>query len=67
MNPWGLTEKEEQAMRLLIEHGSQKVVALTMGCTAGRLSNILTKASERIGQRTHLKAVIEFDRYQRSK
>jgi DNA-binding CsgD family transcriptional regulator len=67
MNPWGLTEKEEQAMRLLIEHGSQKVVALTMGCTAGRLSNILTKASERIGERTHIKAVLAFDRYERNK
>ena len=67
MNPWNLTQKEEQALRLLIEAGSQKVVALEMGCTSGRLSNILTRAAERMNERTHIKAVLAFDRWERSK
>lgn len=64
MNPWNLTEKEEQAMRLLIEHGSQKVVAMEMGYSKGHLSKILTTAADKLGEPTHIRAVLTFDRWE---
>lgn len=67
MNPWNLNAQEEQALRLLIEHGSQKVVALTAGLSNSRVSNILTKATKKMEEKTHIKALLAFDRWERSK
>lgn len=64
-NPWNLNDQEEQAMRLLIEHGSQKLVAFTLGVGANRVSERLTKATEKMKERTHIKALLAYDRWSR--
>lgn len=65
VNPWNLTDREEQSLRLLIEHGSQKMVAMTMNIAGCEVSKVLTKAQKKMDERTHLRAVLAFDRWAR--
>lgn len=65
MNPWNLTDKEQLALNLLVEHGSQKIVALEMGLTPPRLSEVLGHAKQQSGERTNMLMVLAWDRMHR--
>ena len=67
MNPWGLTQSEEQAMRLLIEAGSQKTAAAEYGCHHKSFCRTIAQATEKMHERTPIRAVVAFDRWERSK
>jgi hypothetical protein len=53
-------------MRLLIEWGSQKAVALTLGCQKSRVSERLSEAAKKMNERTHIKALLAYDRWSRT-
>lgn len=64
-NPWNLTEREIEALSALVETGCQKVVANRLGVGKARVSRIVGAASKRMGERNHLRALIEWDRWDR--
>lgn len=63
-NPWQLTRRDEQFMRLLLENGSQKAAAIDMGVTKGTASKWLARVAKQMQARTKLLAVVEFQRWQ---
>ncbi|MFA7291881.1 MAG: hypothetical protein WC023_06490 [Rhodocyclaceae bacterium] len=65
MNPWNLSEKQRLALNLLVEHGSQKVVAMEMGLTAPLLSAMFKRARKRSGEKTNTLMLLEWDRMHR--
>jgi DNA-binding CsgD family transcriptional regulator len=64
-NPFGLTYRECEVLSGLIRLGSPKAVAAEEGCNAKTVRNLTRTAMRRIGAKTVLQAVVEFDRKRR--
>jgi DNA-binding CsgD family transcriptional regulator len=64
-NPFGLTYRECEVLADLIRLGSPKAVAAEEGCNAKTVRNLTRTAMRRIGAKTVLQAVVEFDRKRR--
>lgn len=65
-NPWGLPPREAQVMTGMAELGAEKVVADRLGISRKTVMELVYRAKKRIGARTRLLAVIEWDRWARS-
>jgi DNA-binding CsgD family transcriptional regulator len=66
VNPWGLTKREAEALRMFIVTGCEKRTADMMGISMKTVSTLVVRAKQRMGVGTRLHALIEFDRWQRS-
>lgn len=66
MPDWKVTDRERLALNLLIERGSQKIVALEMGISGHALSDKYKQVRERNGGiRTNMLLALEWDRDKR--
>lgn len=64
-NPWNLPPREAEVMTCLADKGAQKVVAAELGLAVGTVKELVGRAKRRIGARTSLSAVIQWDRWDR--
>ena len=58
--PFGLTERQAEAVALLIKHGAEKVVAREMGIDRLSANRLLRKAQETMGVRTRVHLVVKW-------
>lgn len=65
-NPWNLTPREDEVMRLWIKHGGgAKVIGRELGIAAKTVATFFARACEKIGGDNHTHALLEFDRWTR--
>jgi DNA-binding NarL/FixJ family response regulator len=64
-NPWNLPPREAEVMTCLANKGAQKVVAAELGLAEGTVKELVGRAKKRIGARTSMSAVIQWDRWER--
>jgi DNA-binding NarL/FixJ family response regulator len=65
-NPWNLPPREAQVMSLLTTVGLEKIVAVELGISRKTVCELVGRSKRRIGARTRLLAVLEFDRWARA-
>lgn len=65
-NPWNLPPREAQVMTQMADKGSEKVVADELGISRHTVNEYMTRAKKRIGARSRLLALIEWDRWERA-
>jgi DNA-binding CsgD family transcriptional regulator len=66
-NPWNLTPREAQIMNRLTEIGLEKIVAMELGISHKTVQELVNRAKRRIGARTRVTAILEWDRWARAK
>lgn len=64
-NPWGMTPKEEQAMRAVCEQGCHKLAARLLCRSIKTIEVHVSNAGKKMPQRTPLSRYIAFDRWMR--
>jgi DNA-binding CsgD family transcriptional regulator len=65
-NPWKLTPREVETLDKIIALGAEKGAAYELGISPKTVHTLFDRARKRIGSRTRLLAVLEFDRWRRA-
>jgi DNA-binding CsgD family transcriptional regulator len=66
-NPWNLTEREQEVLSAIAEHGTDKRAARCLGISHRTVEHHIATARARMGIKDRTSAVLAFDRSQRSK
>jgi len=66
-NPWGLTFTEQATVQAYITEGSLKAAALSMGRADTTINAHMAKVKSKMGVRTAIHAIIEYDRWHRAR
>jgi len=64
-NPWGLTNKQADAVALLVELGADKLVAARLGITEESTSRLLKEAQRTVGANSRVQLALAWDRHHR--
>ena len=65
MNPWGLTESQQQVLAAMIEHGTDKAVARVLGLQPQTVKTKMWHIRQRMGASTKVVAAVMWDRFTR--
>lgn len=65
-NPWNLPPREAEVMTRMADRGAEKVVAAELGISPYTVKELVARAKKRIGAKTRLCAVVEWDSWERS-
>jgi FixJ family two-component response regulator len=66
-NPWNLPPREVEVMSRMVAAGLEKIVAADLGISRKTVQELVGRAKKRIGARTRVTALIEWDRWERNK
>lgn len=66
MNPWKLSDRQEQIMDLMVECGCNKLIARRLDIPVRTLENHVARAIARMDVGNRMQAAIRWDRYRRS-
>lgn len=61
-NPWGVSDRQAEALAKLADIGCRKVVAYQMEITEQRLTQLVQAACDHMKVRTDMQAVVAWDR-----
>lgn len=61
-NPFGLTDRQVQAVRALVKHGSDKGVADELGNKKGNAARLLVGAQRAMGVKTRVHLALKWER-----
>lgn len=61
-NPFGLTDRQVQAVRALVEHGCDKGVANVLGNKRGNAARLLVGAQRAMGVKTRVHLALKWER-----
>lgn len=64
-NPFGLTDRQAEAVQLLVDLGTDKAVAARLGITEESTSRRLCEAQKAIGAASRVKLALAWDRAHR--
>jgi DNA-binding CsgD family transcriptional regulator len=66
MNPWGLSDRQEQILDSLVECGCNKLVSRQLQMNLRTLEGQLARITLRVGAKSRMHLAIQWDRYRRA-